>query len=233
MISPATRANPLLMIGKLSVIADPSGALFAPDEGLLIVSDLHFEKGSSLARRGSMLPPYDSRDTLLRLSAVIDRLKPKSIIALGDTWHDRHGHDRMSSDDLDLFATLRRGIDWILITGNHDPDPPRDLGASVLHEIEIAGVTFRHEPNPQTVEPEIAGHLHPAAKIRGKGRSIRRKCFISNKRRCILPAFGTYTGGLNVLDTAFIPLFPMRDFVTHIVSTDQIYAVGPHSLVTD
>ena len=223
----------IISIGNLSLIPDASGVLFEPNERLLIVSDLHLEKASSLARRGSLLPPYDTIDTLKRLSMVVDRLQPKTIISLGDTWHDTHGPSRMSDETNKIFASLRNTIDWIFITGNHDPDPPQNLAARVMHEIQIGGVNFRHEPQSNITEPEIAGHLHPVAKIRAKGRSIRRKCFISDSTRCILPAFGSFTGGLNVLDQAFNPLFLEHNFRMHVVSSDQIFIVGPHSLVSD
>jgi DNA ligase-associated metallophosphoesterase len=223
----------LLSIGDLRLTPDISGVLHEPNEKILIVSDLHLEKASSLARRGSLLPPYDTLDTLRRLSLAIDRLRPQTIISLGDTWHDTHGPSRMSDYNATLFATLRKNMDWIFITGNHDPDPPRFSSARVMNEIEIGGVYFRHEPKAKITEPEIAGHLHPAAKIRAKGRSVRRKCFISDSMRCVLPAFGSLTGGLNVLDKAFDPLFPEQKFLTHIVSSDQLFTVGPHSLISD
>ena len=222
-----------IVLGRLTFIPDTSGVLFESDERLLIVSDLHLEKGSSIARRGALLPPYDTRDTLNRLSSVIDRLNPKIIISLGDTWHDGKGPSRMSDSNNEMFASLRKHADWILIAGNHDPNPPEHLAALVTDKIEIGGVTFRHEPITDHQGPEIAGHLHPVAKIRAKGRSIRRKCFISDGHRCIMPAFGSYTGGLNVLDAAFDPLFSDRNFLTHIVSANQIFVVGPHSLVCD
>ena len=223
----------VLSFGQLSLIADPSGVLFEPDHKLLIVSDLHLEKGSSLARRGALLPPYDTRETLRQLSMIMDRFSPKTLIALGDTWHDGNGPFRMKEDDQQSFALLRKKTEWILIAGNHDPDLPHHLANSIVNEIEIGGVTFRHEPCAALNNPEIAGHLHPVAKIRARGRSIRRKCFISDSNRCILPAFGAFTGGLNILDNAFEPLFPEQNFLTHMISANQIFAVGRHSLVGD
>ena len=220
-------------LGDLICIPDPSGALWIPSEQLLVVADLHFEKGSAFARRGSFLPPYDSRETLARLARLTTRLKPKTILALGDTWHDGGGNDRMDRDDAEAFAQLRHGVDWIFITGNHDPEPPRDLGATVADAFTLKGVTFRHEPDLLASLPEIAGHLHPAAKVKGRGRAVRRKCFIANEARCILPAFGSYAGGLNVLDEAFRPLFQRGNFTTHVLGADRAYAVGPALLLPD
>jgi DNA ligase-associated metallophosphoesterase len=220
-------------LGDLTCTPDPSGALWIQSEQLLVVADLHFEKGSAFARRGSLLPPYDSRETLARLAKLTARLKPKTILALGDTWHDGGGHGRMDRDDSEAFAQLRQGVDWIFIAGNHDPEPPRDLGAMVAQEFTLKGVTFRHEPDAQANTPEIAGHLHPAAKVAGRGRPVRRKCFISSEARCILPAFGSYAGGLNVLDRAFDPLFARHGFTAHLIGADRVYAIGPASLVPD
>ncbi len=225
--------SPAFQLGALALVPDLSGALHAPDKRLLIVADLHFEKGSALARRGSMLPPYDSRETLARLAALVLRLKPKTIIALGDTWHDRGGHSRMDSSDEEVFAGLRQGIDWVFIAGNHDPEPPPELKGSAMQEMVLGGVTFRHEPDSRVETPEIAGHLHPAAKVKGRGRSVRRKCFVSNQSRCILPAFGAYTGGLNVLDPAFRPFFSDSGFKAHLIGERRVYGIGPLSLLPD
>ena len=74
------------------MIADLSGALFWEEESLLVVSDLHLEKGSSFAARGMLLPPYDTVATLGRLAAVIARHDPRMVIALGDSFHDRNAH---------------------------------------------------------------------------------------------------------------------------------------------
>jgi len=224
---------PFFSLGGLTLIPDPSGALYAPDEQLLVVADLHFEKGSAFAKRGSLLPPYDTRETLRRLKLVVDRLIPKTVIALGDTWHDGGGHVRMDAEDIENFALLRQGIDWVFIAGNHDPEPPRDLGASVAYETSLKGVLFCHEPSVQSHQPQISGHLHPAAKVRGSGRAVRRKCFLTSDTRCILPAFGAYAGGLNVLDPAFSPFFQRAPFTTHVLGRDRVYAVGPASLLPD
>ncbi len=225
--------SPSFALGALELVPDVSGALYAPDERAVIVADLHFEKGSALARRGSLLPPYDSRETLSRLGVMLARLKPKTVIALGDTWHDGGGHARMDAVDAEAFAALRLGREWVLITGNHDPEPPRDLGAQVHHELMLKGVILRHQPSASPLGPEIAGHLHPAAKVSGRGRSVRRKCFMTSATRCILPAFGAYAGGLNVLDKAFRPLFAPSDFTAHVMGADRIYAISPALLLPD
>ena len=143
-------------ISDVTFAADLSGALFWEEQRLLVVSDLHLEKGSSFASRGVLLPPYDTIATLGRLAAVISRHDPRTVIALGDSFHDRTAHERLSAEDRDAVAGLQSGRDWIWISGNHDPMLPRDLGGTVADEVAIGPITFRHE---QT------GALHPRGAI--------------------------------------------------------------------
>ena len=98
-----------LDITGVSLHADLSGALFWEEESLLVVSDLHLEKGSSFAARGVLLPPFDTAATLSRLAAVISRHDPRMVIALGDSFHDRNAHERLSDTDRDAIGSRRRG----------------------------------------------------------------------------------------------------------------------------
>ena len=127
---PAARAATVDVAG-VTLVADLSGALFWEEQGLLVVSDLHLEKGSSFATRGVLLPPYDTVATLGRLAAVIARHDPRRVIALGDSFHDRDAHQRLSGTDRDALAAMQARRDWIWITGNHDPELPSDLGGVV------------------------------------------------------------------------------------------------------
>lgn len=218
----------------LSVVSVPlvplvEGALWWPDERTLVVSDLHLEKGSSFARRGQMLPPYDTRATLARLATAISRLAPARIIALGDSFHDREGAGRLGEADRTALGELTAATEWIWIAGNHDPEPPRDLGGWSTHELAIGPLTFRHEPRPGAQPGEIAGHLHPAARLVGRGRSIRRRCFASDGNRLVMPAFGTLAGGLNVLDAAFRPLFEGTAFHAWMLG-ETIHAIAGRRL---
>src|SRR6202045_1720006 len=149
-------------LAGVDLLADLSGALFWEDERLLVVSDLHLEKGSSFATRGVLLPPYDTMATLSRLAAVIARHDPRMVIALGDSFHDRTAHQRLSAPDRDTIAAFQLRRDWIWISGNHDPALPSDLGGVVATEVAIGGIAFRHEPTGAS--GEIAGHLHPKAR---------------------------------------------------------------------
>ena len=148
--------------------------------------------------RGVLLPPYDTVATLSRLAAVIARHDPRMVIALGDSFHDRRAHERLSDADRDALSAMQARRDWIWISGNHDPALPPDLGGVVASEVAIGPIAFRHEPTGAA--GEIAGHLHPKARVATRGRSMERRCFACDGERAVMPAFGAYTGGLSIRD---------------------------------
>jgi uncharacterized protein len=189
------RATPFELAG-VALTADLSGALYWEAQRLLVVSDLHLEKGSSFAARGVLLPPYDTAATLSRLAAVIARHNPRMVIALGDSFHDRGAHARLSDTDRDAITAMQAGRDWIWIAGNHDPALPSNLGGVTASEVCIGPIAFRHEPTGAF--GEIAGHLHPKARVATRARVTERRCFASDGERAVMPAFGAYTGGLDV-----------------------------------
>jgi hypothetical protein len=213
-----------LHFNGVTLVADLAGALYWEDERLLIVSDLHLEKGSSFAMRGVLLPPYDTIATLGRLGAVIARFDPKTVIALGDSFHDRDAHQRLSPANRDILGALQARRDWIWIAGNHDPALPQNLGGVVASDVAIGAVTFRHEPTG--AKGEIAGHLHPKARVSTRGRSTERRCFASDGERLVMPSFGAYTGGLNIRDAAFAKIFGALGFVAHVLGDHRVHTVA-------
>jgi hypothetical protein len=220
---PAARAATVDVAG-VTLVADLSGALFWEEQGLLVVSDLHLEKGSSFATRGVLLPPYDTVATLGRLAAVIARHDPRRVIALGDSFHDRDAHQRLSGTDRDALAAMQARRDWIWISGNHDPVLPSDLGGVVAQEVAIGPLAFRHEPTGAA--GEIAGHLHPKARVSTRGRSMERRCFASDGERAVMPAFGAFTGGLSIRDAAFARIFQTPGFVAHVLGDSRLHAIS-------
>ncbi|WP_248309843.1 ligase-associated DNA damage response endonuclease PdeM [Bosea sp. WAO] len=220
------------ILGRLAVVPDLSGALYLPDERTLVVADLHLEKGSAYAARGVLLPPYDSAATLALLGAAIARYQPARVIALGDSFHDRGAEARIDERCLATLRALQAGRDWLWISGNHDPQISAAMGGAVLDELEISGVTLRHEPSLAAAMPEIAGHLHPAAKVRMRGRALRRRCFALSPTRCVMPAMGAYAGGLNVRDAAFRPLFGLR-LSAHILGDGRLFRIDQRLLLPD
>ncbi|MEL6750756.1 MAG: hypothetical protein AAFO70_01600, partial [Pseudomonadota bacterium] len=75
-------------VNGVELVADAHGVAYWPATETLLVADLHFEKGSSFARRGQLLPPYDTGITLRRLAACLTRWQPRRVVALGDSFHD-------------------------------------------------------------------------------------------------------------------------------------------------
>lgn len=215
------------------LVADQAGVLYLPGENVLIVSDLHLEKGSSRAARGSLLPPYDTRETLLRLARVIDAYAPDTVVSLGDSFHDAGGPARLGEDDLAILTMLQEDRDWVWITGNHDPEISSRVGGMVTETMTIGGLTLRHEPLETPTTHEIAGHLHPAARLAVRGTALRRACFLGNGQRLIMPAFGAFTGGLNVLDEAFAPLFGGTGFSVWMRGAEGLYPVSTRRLLPD
>jgi DNA ligase-associated metallophosphoesterase len=211
-------------IADVTFVADISGALFWKEQRLLIVSDLHLEKGSSYAMRGVLLPPYDTLATLSRLTAVIARHDPRMVIALGDSFHDRDAHERLSTSNREMLAAMQVRRDWIWISGNHDPALPPDLGGTVANEVAIGSIVFRHEPTGAV--GEIAGHLHPKARVATRGRSMERRCFASDGERAVMPAFGAYTGGLSIRDVAFSKIFGAPGFMAHVLGDNRVHAIA-------
>lgn len=226
----ATGAEEIVVNGVLAV-CDPLGGLYLPETGMLVVSDLHLEKGAAFARRGMMLPPYDTIATLNILSAVITRYDPKVVVSLGDNFHDRKGSEHLAPDLRALIAAMARGRDWIWINGNHDPDGTVDLPGTCTDELFYGDLVFRHEPSLISGKGEIAGHLHPSATVRRREKSVRRPCFASDGTRLLMPAFGVLAGGLDLRHRAMHGLFDREALVAHLLGRDRIYSVRYANLI--
>ncbi|MGF1562154.1 MAG: ligase-associated DNA damage response endonuclease PdeM [Geminicoccaceae bacterium] len=214
------------------VLADPSGALWLADEAMLIVADLHLEKGSAFAGKGIALPPYDTRATLARLELVVAGYQPRTVVCLGDSFHDCAGPARLVPDERIALRRLTGSCDWLWLAGNHDPVPPRDLGGRSAVELDLGDLALRHEPLAGPAAGEIAGHLHPKASVLASGRRLSRRCFLTDGCRVILPAFGAFTGGLDVLDAAFDGLMQPA-FHALLLGERKLHAVSARRLHAD
>jgi hypothetical protein len=201
-----------------------SGALWLAAARALVVADLHLEKGSAYAARGQLLPPFDTPDTLGRLEAEAATLDPATIVFLGDSFHDDGGEARLTAADFARLSALGRGRALVWVLGNHDAAGPRALPGTRVAGLELAGLSFIHEPAAGAARGEMAGHLHPCARVAGPGRSVRARCFVTDGERMVLPAFGAYAGGLNIRDTAFRPLFPRRPMAA-VLGRGAVHAV--------
>ena len=202
-----------------------SGALWIEAEQALVVADLHLEKGSAYAARGQMLPPYDTREALARLAAEVAAARPRLVVMLGDSFHDAWAGERLSAEDAAAIVALAGGRTLVWVTGNHDPQRPRGLPGEAADTLAICGLSLRHEPAPGPAPGEACGHLHPCARVAAGGRSVRRRCFVTDGERVILPAFGAYAGGLNIRDAAFEGLFS-RPPLAIALGARRAHAVG-------
>jgi DNA ligase-associated metallophosphoesterase len=203
---------------------DPMGVVSWPARRTLAVSDLHLEKGSHFAARGFFVPPYDTRETLSKLALVVRRYRPARLVLLGDSFHDALGCQRMAPADCAALSRILASVQevvWVL--GNHDPVAPVGLPGLAVNSFADGSLTFRHEADPHAVG-ELSGHFHPKATLATRAGGISRPCFATDARRVVLPAFGAYTGGLDVRDPALGGLFP-RGGRVFMLGADRLFSV--------
>jgi len=231
------RTTVAVTIGGQSIVLDHSGAAFLPETDDLLVADLHFEKGSAFAARGqAMLPPYDTAETLRRLEKVIARVKPARVICMGDTLHDLAGDARMSESDRNRLARLVGRQDWVWIAGNHDPAPPEGYGGTAAEELRVGDIVLRHDvergAHSEIPAGVVIGHYHPKAAVRARGRRISGRCFATDGRLLILPAFGVFTGGLNAREPAIAGLLK-GDFQVFMIGKNGLFGFRREQLIPD
>ncbi|MBM3650982.1 MAG: ligase-associated DNA damage response endonuclease PdeM [Alphaproteobacteria bacterium] len=211
----------------------PAGALYWPARRLLAVADLHLEKGSSYAAIArKLLPRHDTRQTLTGLARLIAALRPATVICLGDSFHDRAAVERLPEVERRTIEILTARARFVWIAGNHDPTPPPVGWGEVAEEIADGPLVFRHEARFGPADGEVSGHFHPVAALTVQGRGMRRRCFLTDGRRLILPAFGAYAGGLNALDPAIAQLFP-DDYDALVLGRDAVRRLSWRQLRPD
>lgn len=211
------------------VVACLSGALYIPSARTLVVADLHLEKGSGLARRGALLPPYDSRATLATLGRAIARFSPRLVVCLGDSFDDAAASTRLCCEDAQCLRDLIGAREWLWIAGNHDPSPVA-IGGACANELELGALVLRHAADSRGGVGEISGHFHPKASVAASGRRYTARCFVSDGKRLIIPAFGAYTGGLDVFNPALRALL-QSTFAVRLLGRERVHALPAHRLV--
>lgn len=205
-----------------------SGALFWRAESMLLVADLHLEKFSSFAKKGQMLPPYDTGLTLKRLERDLETTKAERVVSLGDSFHRDEGTETLvDADRLRLMALLGKSH-WTWVSGNHDPSP-HALGGACVAAFEHRGLTLVHEP--RAGRGIIAGHLHPAATVVANGHGTRRPCFVHDGKLLLLPAYGSGTGSMNILGPTFHGLFDYAALEVTMLGRNRLYPVSTKRLV--
>ena len=208
------------------VTLNACGALFLPDLGLLVVADLHLEKGSFFAARGNPVPCHDTRDTLARLAETIGIYAPRAVICLGDSFHDRHAGLRMRLPDATFLLSLIGMVeDWVWLTGNHDPEIPAGIPGRVAPCLTVGPLTLCHRPE-DGMTPLIAGHYHPKHTMRLAGQYVSARCFVLGEGLLLMPAFGAYAGGLRTADAAIVELFDPAPSGYVLIYRDKLWAVG-------
>ncbi|GGD45430.1 ligase-associated DNA damage response endonuclease PdeM [Erythrobacter arachoides] len=208
-------------------------ALFWPRENALLVADLHLEKASFFAQHGQLLPPYDSRETLERVALAIRETGAKRVYTLGDNFHDSAGSGRIEEHAAGMLSALTRMVDWVWITGNHDPSMEANSGGTIAVELELHGMVLRHQAMRGETRPELSGHYHPRVQLKIHHRHIRRPCAVvahnANQTcgRMILPAFGALTGGMDAADPAILKALQPATAIDAVVPTRQRLARFP------
>lgn len=213
-------------LGGERIMLDPGGVALIARPRVLVVSDLHLEKGSHFAVGGRFVPPYDTRDTLARLEALVRLYGPKRLVLLGDSFHDPAGPGRMMEHDRHLLGQLLSRLEVVWVLGNHDPVPPEGLPGEVAAEWREGALVFRHQGGGPGAE--VSGHFHPKASLPTRVGPVTRPCFLFDGRRLMMPAFGSYTGGLNARDPAIASLFP-RGARAFLLGKERLYSgqTGP------
>ncbi len=213
-----------LPFAGVDLIATLEGALFWPQASALIVADLHLEKATAFAGRGRVLPPLDSRATLDRLSGLVDTFNPMRVLCLGDSFHDAGGPARLGAADRATLARLAFGREWIWLVGNHDPAPTALCGGEAASCVALGPLILRHEAAPGAPPGEVSGHYHPKASVVVAGKRLSARCFVTDGRRLILPAFGAYTGGMDIRDPVFLSILEDA-FTAFLIGRNRVHAI--------
>jgi DNA ligase-associated metallophosphoesterase len=188
-----------LMFRHARFLLDPRKALWWPDRQVLAIADMHLDKGRALAQEGNPVPPYDTKETLSRLHELIQTYRPRTVLSLGDSFHNLHVSQTLQDEETGMLKQLMGMVkEWRWITGNHDPVETLPFGGDIAPFVTENKINFMHGDGYIPVKPVVIGHYHPKAKVRTKGRVFSGPCFAWNNDRLILPSFGAYTGGLSI-----------------------------------
>ena len=118
-----------------------------------------------------------------------------------------------------ILNKLSKGRSFVWIEGNHDPELPAFLPGKACTGFTLNGLYLTHQVTADTKQRNglISGHYHPKARVNLKLRRISAPCFIEDSRHMILPAFGSFTGGLNILDKAIQSVLtaPQSAYICH------------------
>jgi DNA ligase-associated metallophosphoesterase len=211
-------------LGDVELALHPAGVALVPAERLMIVADLHLEKATAFAVRGQMLPPYETVETLRRLTRLVEEYAPERVILLGDSFHSRHHAIEAGSPARHLIDSLGQRSDLVWIAGNHDPEVPLEVPGRMAAEWQVSSLTLRHAPEADG-RREIVGHLHPTGRLMTRAGVQRRKCFVLSAGRLLMPAFGALTGGIDVSDPLISRWFAEGDARAFLMCRETLQEV--------
>ena len=195
-------------------VFDKSGSIFLEDLNTLIFSDLHLGKSLSFANLGNFIPPFDLDETLLNLKSIIEKYKPKRLISLGDSFHENKSIHKMERKYVNIINNLLHKIDITWIEGNHDSNLlfKEKIQGNFKNFYKLKNFKFVHSKSEidELNIFEFSGHYHPKVTLKFNGLNYSYKCFILTDNFCILPSFGTYTGGLDIKSNALKKILPIN-----------------------
>ena len=201
-------------INNFTLIFDPSGSIFIPEIKALVISDLHIGKSYSFAKYGNFLPPFDIDETIEKIKYNIDYFNPKKIISLGDNFHETSTLKMINTCYVESLNKIFKNIDVFLIDGNHDNELKfkEKINANFEKSLTLDNFNFTHIQNSKILKNffEFSGHFHPKVTIIFNKIRYSFKCFVLGENFCILPSFGTYTGGLNINSNILKKILPPK-----------------------
>jgi DNA ligase-associated metallophosphoesterase len=205
------------------------GILFWLEKKIAIISDLHLEKGSSFASSGQFIPPYDSEETLKKLINFLKTHEVQTIILLGDTFHDGGALNRMSCKVKLIFDSLVENYEIIFVLGNHE-NKMKSPYIKFYERYIVDDIHFLHEAVLEK-KYQISGHFHPVASLKINSKKITEKCLIHSENHIIMPAFGEFTGGLNINNPVFKP-FLNSNYYIYFLTKKSVYKFASHDIKT-
>jgi len=213
-----------ITLASMALALLPEGAVWGADARALIVGDLHLGKAAHFAARGQMLPPQEARETLLRLTRLVDQHRPETLVLLGDSFHSKRGAAALDAGVMAALNHLATRTRHLFITGNHDRDLPPLITGQSAATFALGDITLRHEPFADG-QAEIVGHLHPSARLKTAAGMVRRRCFVHTPHRLILPAFGSLTGSRDVSSPEFAPWLT-EGGTAYLLAGGRVHAVN-------
>ena len=186
-------------IARERVVLSGEAALYWPRTRTLVVADAHFGKAAAFRQSGVFVPESTTSVALDRLDRLIAESAATRVVFIGDFLHAKEGRHPATLRTIEAWRERRGSVEMILVRGNHDRragDPPAEFRMTCVEAPLLeAPFALAHHPVEVSGSYVLAGHIHPAVKLRGTAKqSARLPCFWFGQRVGVLPAFGEFTG---------------------------------------